>query len=113
MFNYKPEKVLIEADLMFNLPAIEQYSKVPESQRPGGFADKLFQGAQSTAGEATWMKRFNWYLAGKDRKSLNDSLKVIDSWDFTTLIPCHGEVIEGTAKETYRKVFQWHLEGKK
>ncbi|RFU78107.1 nuclear qri2 nse4 [Trichoderma arundinaceum] len=67
VFNYKPEQVLIEADLMFNLPAIEQYSKVPEHQRPRGFLDKLFRGVQNTAGDATWAKRFNWYLA-KDRK---------------------------------------------
>ncbi|KAK2592278.1 hypothetical protein QQS21_010031 [Conoideocrella luteorostrata] len=113
VFNYKPEKVLIEADLMFNLPAIEQYSKVPDGQKSGGLADKLFQGAQSTAGDATWMKRFNWYLATKDRVSVSDSLKVIDQWDFTILIPCHGEVIESNAKETFRKVFQWHLQGKK
>lgn len=111
VFNYKPDKVLIEADLMFNLPATEQYSKVPESQRPGGLLDKLFQGAQSTYGEAKWAKRFNWYLA-KDRASMNDSLKVIDKWDFTTLIPCHGDVLEGNGKEMFKKVFQWNLEGK-
>ncbi|KAG6005452.1 hypothetical protein E4U21_007921 [Claviceps maximensis] len=113
VFNYKPDKVLIEADLMFNLPAVEQYSKVPDHQKPGGFADKLFQGAQSTAGDATWMKRFNWYLAAKDRASVNESIKMIDQWDFTTLIPCHGDVIEGNAKDVFRKVFQWHLQGKK
>ena len=113
VFNYRPDKVLIEADLMFNLPATEQYSKVPESQRPGGFADKLFQGAQSTAGEATWMKRFNWYLAAKSRNSVNESLKAINQWDFNILIPCHGDVIEKDAKEVFRKVFQWHLIGKK
>ncbi|GAB0136269.1 hypothetical protein EsDP_00004576 [Epichloe bromicola] len=113
VFNYRPEKVLIEADLMFNLPAVEQYSRAPGGHRPSGIADKLFQGAQSTAGDATWMKRFNWYLTAKDRNSVNDSIRVIDQWDFTTLIPCHGEVIEGNAKETFRKVFQWHLLGKK
>ncbi|KAG5981251.1 hypothetical protein E4U55_003144 [Claviceps digitariae] len=113
VFHYKPDKVLIEADLMFNLPPVEQYSKVPDGQKPGGFADKLFQSAQSTAGDATWMKRFNWYLAAKDRASVNDSIKLIDQWDFTTLIPCHGDVIEGNAKDIFRKVFQWHLQGKK
>ncbi|OAA48576.1 hypothetical protein NOR_01826 [Metarhizium rileyi] len=111
VFNYRPDKVLIEADLLFNLPATEQYSKVPESQRPGGFLDKLFQGVQNTAGEATWAKRFNWYLA-KDRESMNESLRVIAQWDFTTLIPCHGDVIEGNAKEVFNKVFQWNLHGK-
>ncbi|KFG79979.1 hypothetical protein MANI_019884 [Metarhizium anisopliae] len=111
VFNYKPDKVLIEADLLFNLPATEQYSKVPESQRPGGFLDKLFRGVQNTEGDATWAKRFNWYLA-KDRNSMNESLKVIAQWDFTTLIPCHGDVIEGNAKEVFDKIFEWNLRGK-
>ncbi|KAG5925397.1 hypothetical protein E4U42_004321 [Claviceps africana] len=113
VFHYKPDRVLIEADLMFNLPAVEQYSRVPDGQKPGGLADRLFQSTQSTAGDATWMKRFNWYLTAKDRPSLNESVKRIDQWDFTTLIPCHGDVIEGNAKDMFRKVFQWHLQGKK
>ncbi|QUC20050.1 uncharacterized protein UV8b_04291 [Ustilaginoidea virens] len=112
VFYYRPDKVLIEADLMFNLPAIEQYSKVPDGQKPGGLADKLFRCAQSPAGDATWMKRFNWYLAARDRNSFNDSIRVIDQWDFDTLIPCHGEVIEGNAKEAFRRVFAWHLQRK-
>lgn len=105
VFLYRPERVLIEADLMFNLPAIEQYSKAPEADRSAagiaGIADRLFQGVQSTQGDAIWMKRFNWYLAAKDRASLNESVKRIATWDFATLIPCHGEVIEGNSKEVF------------
>ncbi|KAL7972093.1 hypothetical protein HDV63DRAFT_393553 [Trichoderma sp. SZMC 28014] len=111
VFNYRPDKVLIEADLMFNLPATEQYSKVPESERPSGILNKIFHSVQNTSGEATWSKRFNWHLA-KDRSSMSDSLKVIDQWDFTTLIPCHGDVLEGNGKDIFRKIFQWHLQGK-
>jgi hypothetical protein len=111
VFNYRPDKVLIEADLMFNLPATEQYSKVPESERPNGFLNKIFHSVQNTSGEATWSKRFNWHLA-KDRNSMSDSLKVIDQWDFVTLIPCHGDVLEGNGKDIFRKIFQWHLQGK-
>lgn len=114
VFLYKPERVLIEADLMFNLPATEQYSKAPEEDRKAaGIADSLFQGMQSTDGDAKWMRRFNWYLAARDRASLNDSIKLIDSWDFVTIIPCHGDVLEGDGKEVFRKVFKWHLEAAK
>ncbi|KAL7941065.1 hypothetical protein V8C42DRAFT_355841 [Trichoderma barbatum] len=108
-FDYK--QVLIEADLMFNLPATEQYSKVPESERPSGFLNRIFQSVQNTGGEATWPKRFNWHLA-TDRNSMSDSLKVINQCDFTTLIPCHGDILEGNGKEVFRKIFQWHLQGK-
>lgn len=115
VFVYKPDKVLIEADFMFNVPANEQYSKMPPDQRPesAGFLVKAFMAAQNPQGDPTWNRRFNWYLLAKNRASFNDSVKVIDQWDFTTVIPCHGDVIEGDGKEVFRKVFHWHLEGKK
>ncbi|KAM3547244.1 hypothetical protein ARSEF4850_010138 [Beauveria asiatica] len=113
VFCYKPEKVLIEADLLFNLPATEQYSKVPEGERQAsGVVDRLFAKLQSTEGEGKWIKRFNWYILAKDRPSYNDSLKVIAGWDFHTLIPCHGDVIQGDAKNIFDKVFDWHLDSK-
>lgn len=44
VFLYRPDKILIEADLMFNLPAREQYSRVPESEKgPAGIFDRLTQ----------------------------------------------------------------------
>lgn len=114
VFYYRPDRVLIEADLLFNLPATEQYSRVPEAERKsGGFAARAFEGAQTPTKGNKWMKRFNWYMAAKNRDSFNDSLRVIDQWDFTTLIPCHGDVLEGNAKEVFHDVFEWHLQGKK
>lgn len=114
VFLYKPEKILIQADLMFNLPANEQYSKVPESEKKVGVLAKLFMGAQTTEGDAKGAKRMIWYLmSSKDRKGFNESMKRIDAWDFTTIIPCHGDTMEGNGKELFRKVFDWHLNGKK
>lgn len=115
VFLYRPDGVLIEADLMFNLPAVEQYSRVPEPERGrgGGLADRLFQHLQSTrADEPNWIRRFTWYAASKDRASLTESVRRIAAWDFATLIPCHGDVIEGDAKAVFTKVFKWHLQGK-
>lgn len=113
-FFYKPDQVLIQADLIFNLPATEQYSRVPEADKQTtGFTGKIFSSVQSTEGDAKWMKRFNWYLAGKDRASYNESVQRIEKWDFKTIIPCHGDVIEGTGKEIFHKVFDWHLKGSK
>lgn len=112
VFFYKPDKVLIEADLMFNLPADEQYSKCPEEQK-AGFPAKLFLGINSPQGEAKGMKRFLWYvLSAKDRKGFNESVQRIDAWDFETLVPCHGDTLVGDGKTVYRKVFEWHLHGK-
>lgn len=115
VFLYKPDRTLIEADLMFNLPATEQYSKVPAAEKGGdGFLAKAFEGLNNPQGDdPKWIKRFLWYAAAKDKASFNESIKTIDAWDFNTLIPCHGDVLEGDGKTTFQKVFQWHLEGKK
>lgn len=106
VFHYKPDKALIEADLLFNLPAIEQYSRLPESEMPkSGLLDKLFTTIQSPGGDAKWMQRMNWYLIATDRKSYNQSIATISSWDFDKIIPCHGETVESGGKALFEKVF--------
>ncbi|KAK3372000.1 hypothetical protein B0H63DRAFT_483538 [Podospora didyma] len=115
VFLYKPDKVLIQADLMFNLPAIEQYSRVPEAEKPKpGFLVRFFIGLNSTEGEAKGMKRFLWHAISRgDRTGFNDSVQRINSWDFSTIIPCHGDTIDKDAKAIFEKVFEWHLTGRK
>lgn len=114
VFFFRPDRVLIEADLMFNLPAVEQYSKVPEAERKVGFPAKLFVSMNSPTGDATATKRFLWYaMSARDRPGFNESVRRIDAWEFETLVPCHGETIVGTAKQVWAKVFEWHLTGKK
>jgi len=113
VFYHKPSKVLIEADLMFNLPATEQYSKTGESATTG-WATKLFGSLQSTSGTAIWQKRMLWYVLSKgDRPGFSSKAQRVDSWDIDTIIPCHGDVITDDAKGIFRKVFEWHLQGKK
>jgi hypothetical protein len=110
VFCYKPERVLIEADLLFNLPATEQYSRAEESATDG-FLTRLFTGLNNTQGDAIWQRRLVWYLAsGADRKEFARSVKRIDGWDWDVLIPCHGDVIESGGKEIFRKVMAWHLQ---
>lgn len=114
VFLYKPEKIMIEADLMFNLPANEQYLKVPESEKKPGFPARLFMSLQSTQGDAKAMKRFMWYvMSARDRNGFNQSVERINAWDFETMIPCHGETMVGDGKQVFEKVFEWHLHGKK
>ncbi|KAK1833072.1 hypothetical protein QBC39DRAFT_346711 [Podospora conica] len=115
VFFYKPDRVLIEADLLFNLPATEQYSRVPEKDRPNpGFLARQFMSLQSTQGEVKGLKRLTWYAISRgNRAGFNDSVKRIAAWDFKIIVPCHGDVIEEGAKETFEKVFDWHLNGRK
>ncbi|AEO65169.1 uncharacterized protein THITE_2047627 [Thermothielavioides terrestris NRRL 8126] len=114
VFLYRPGRVLIEADLMFNLPAAEQYSRVPAAQRPRpGLLARLFEGLQSTEGEALAMKRFLWHAVSRaDRAAFNESVRRIAAWDFDTVVPCHGETLVGDGKAVFQKVFAWHLGGK-
>ncbi|OTB01802.1 hypothetical protein M426DRAFT_323161 [Hypoxylon sp. CI-4A] len=114
---YKPDRVLVQADLLFNLPAVEQYSRVPEAQKSAhGLLNRVFESINSTAGEAKGVKRFLWYVlsnANHDRAGFNKSVERIASWDFDSIIPCHGETVVGGGKALFRKVFEWHLQGHK
>ncbi|KAI9367685.1 putative nuclear protein Qri2/Nse4 [Aspergillus egyptiacus] len=110
VFMHKPSRSLIQADLLFNLPAREQYSKTGECAT-SGILTKIIKPLLSTTPPATWQKRFSWYvLSSGDRKAFTESIKRIDRWDFNRLIPCHGDVIESGGKGVYRRVFEWFLQ---
>ncbi|KAJ0415075.1 beta-lactamase-like protein [Aspergillus carlsbadensis] len=108
VFLHKPSLTLIEADLLFNLPAREQYSKTGESATAGIWT-KIIKPLLSTSAPATWQKRFVWYALAKDKKAFTESVRRIDKWEFNRLIPCHGDVIESGAKGVFKTVFEWFL----
>ncbi|KFY40409.1 hypothetical protein V494_03512 [Pseudogymnoascus sp. VKM F-4513 (FW-928)] len=111
VFCYKPDKTLIVADYLFNLPATEQYSKTGEPADKG-ILTKLFGTLTGTTGRALGQKRYLWYGASAaNRKGFGESAGRIAGWDFERIVPCHGDVVEGDGKEVFRKVFGWHLEG--
>ena len=109
VFNYRPDRTMIEADLIWNLPGQEQYSKSSENATDG-ILTKLFQPLVSTVGSPVWQKRFLWYAGTKaDRPGFEASVLRMQAWDFDRIIPCHGDVIETGGKATFNKVMQWHL----
>ena len=111
-FFHKPTRTLIEADLMFNLPATEQYSRTGMDPN-SGWATRLFTALQNTKGTAVWQKRLIWYaFSAKDREGFNKSVRNIDRWGVQNIVPCHGDVIMGNGGEIFRKVFEWHLQVK-
>ena len=112
VFCHKPTKTLIEADLMFNLPATEQHSKVGDSH--SGILTKIFIALNGTQGANPWQKRFIWYAtSSSDRTGFGESMEKIDKMDFERIIPCHGDVIETGGKGVFEKIMGWFLEGKK
>ena len=109
VFLFRPERTLIQADLIFNLPAYEQYSRAGEPADTG-LPTRLFIGLMNTRGDARWQRRFLWYAAAaKDRKGFAASIRRINAWDFDRIIPCHGDVIETGGKAVFQTVMEWHL----
>ena len=113
VFFYKPDRTLITADLFFNLPPTEQYSRMPpKGQAMTSILNRLFGTVMSTSGTAIWNRRFLWYVASsQDRPAFNASIQRINKWDIQRMIPCHGDVVESNAKGVFQKVFAWHLQG--
>ncbi|KAL0580492.1 hypothetical protein V5O48_001562 [Marasmius crinis-equi] len=110
VFNHKPTKTLIEADLLFNLPATEQYSKSDDNPR-SGFFTKIFSALMNTHGEALAQRRLIWYgTSSTNRTAFNESIARINAWDFERLIPCHGDVLEKDGKTVFEKIMKWHLD---
>lgn len=111
---YKPDRILIEADLLINLPATEQYSRTDADTRHSvenpNLTNRIAYRLMTTKGSPLGGQRFNWYaISSRNRPRFNEAIQLIDSWDFDTLIPCHGDSIANTGKEAFRKVFAWHL----
>lgn len=113
VFNHRKSGTLIEADLLFNLPAMEQFSKT-QVDPTTGLLTKLFNALQHTRGSAIAQKRVLWYGLASPRPAFNESMTKIHGWNFDRIIPCHGDVIETGGKGIFEKIMEWHLQdGKK
>jgi len=112
VFNHRPTGTLIEADLIFNLPAHEQYSRAgPDNRAETGLATKIWTAINNTKGDAYWQKMLIWFGTSTGNKpSFNESMARINQWKFDRIVPCHGDVIETGGKKIFQTVMQWHLE---
>lgn len=95
VFLHKPTRTLIEADLLFNLPATEQFSR-SDTDATSGIMSKIFNSVMHTKGDMKWQQRLLYYGPGSgDRKAFAQSIRKIQSWgEFDRIIPAHGDVIE-------------------
>ncbi|OSD02699.1 hypothetical protein PYCCODRAFT_1452177 [Trametes coccinea BRFM310] len=100
-FFHPKSRTMIEADLLFNLPAREQYSKTGS---PGYFP--IF----GNLNPYSWAhKRFAWSL-GVDKEAMKRDVKTVAGWDFDRIIPCHGDVIEKNAKAAWLEAYKWYMD---
>jgi len=100
-FFHKNSKSLIEADLLFNLPPKEQYS------RSNKMTFHLLTGRFNPWSYAH--KRAVWSL-GSDKEAMKRDAKIVAGWDFERVIPCHGDVIENDGDKAWREAFKWYLD---
>ncbi|KAF8588156.1 hypothetical protein K439DRAFT_1629994 [Ramaria rubella] len=95
-FHHPASKTLVVADLIFNLPAKEQYSKV--LKKP------YFLNADM--GPYGWLhQKFVWF-AGTDKEAMRRDVRTVAEWDFDRIIPCHGDVIENKGNEAWRAAYK-------
>jgi len=104
---HKPSGSLIQADLIFNLPSKESFSKTEIDATTGFFTRLSMSLFTSLKGKS--QQRFIWYAGAKLKPSFNASASRIDGWNFDRIIPCHGDVIETGGKDAFRRLFAWHL----
>lgn len=90
----------MEADLLFNLPGTEQYSRSKTSEKVP------LIGKMNPYGK--FHKHFVYRL-GKDMKAMVRDAKTVASWDFERVIPCHGDVIDAWGKEAWVAAFSKYL----
>jgi len=100
-FLHKDSKSLLEADLLFNLPPKEQYSK--SEKTTFSFLTKAFNPWSYAHKRVVWS-------AGTDRETTKRDAKTVAEWDFERLIPCHGDVIEKDGNKAWREAYKWYLD---
>ncbi|KZP25643.1 hypothetical protein FIBSPDRAFT_855572 [Athelia psychrophila] len=96
-FLHKDSKSLIQADLLFNLPANEQYSR---SSFP----------AFGRMGPASWLHQKAVASLGVDKAAMRRDATTVAGWDFTRIIPCHGDVIENDGNKAWRDAYKAFLD---
>jgi len=99
-FCHQASKTLVVADLLFNFPAKEQYSKSWFPSNP--LANFLHP-------YSTLHQRMVWTL-GLDREAMKRDVRTVAGWDFEKVIPCHGDVIEQDGNKAWRQAYKYYFD---
>ncbi|KAJ7698665.1 hypothetical protein B0H17DRAFT_1050341 [Mycena rosella] len=100
-FFHPASGTMIEADLLFNLPATEQYSKTKSS----GSVPLLRSFRPSS-----WLHGKFASAMGDDKAAMKRDVKTVADWDFQRIIPCHGDVIETGGKQAWLDAYKSYLD---
>jgi len=97
---HTPTKTLVVADLLFNLPGTEQYSKSKTKAKVPLFG-KLDP-------YTSLHKHFVWGQ-GKDKAAMTRDAKTVLAWAPERIIMCHGDVIETDATKAWATAYSKYL----
>ncbi|SPO38579.1 uncharacterized protein PSFLO_04057 [Pseudozyma flocculosa] len=123
IFNHVETRTLITADLLFNLPAHEQYRNTakgaPSSPipflnslsnyfTPDSSFHKTFLGFAGVGGTIPHMPKGG----SKDerRKRFAQDAAEVAKWDFDRIVMCHGDVIEKDGKKAWLSACEKYLD---
>jgi hypothetical protein len=96
-FFHSASKSLIQADLLFNLPGKEQFSK-SSSSASSFLTNSLHPG--------TWLHSKLIGSLVADKEAMKRDVKTVLGWGFERIIPCHGDVIEKDAEKAWRDSYK-------
>ncbi|KAJ7731128.1 hypothetical protein DFH07DRAFT_968873 [Mycena maculata] len=99
-FFHPASATMIQADLLMNLPCTEQYSKTTSSGAVPLVGD---------LGPSSWMHGQLSKSMGEDKAAMKRDVKTVADWDFSRIIPCHGDVIETGGKQAWLDAYKAYL----
>ncbi|KAJ7255272.1 hypothetical protein C8J57DRAFT_1345940 [Mycena rebaudengoi] len=100
-FFHPASETMIEADLLFNLPCTEQYSKTNSSGAVPFFG---------SFGPSSWLHAKFASAMGEDPVAMKRDVKTVASWNFSRIIPCHGDVLETGAKKAWLDAYKVYVD---
>ncbi|OLL24019.1 hypothetical protein NEOLI_003359 [Neolecta irregularis DAH-3] len=102
-FLHKSSKTLIQADLLFNLPATEQYGS--KEAALSGIARLVHTHFSPHSRLHRWL-----LMAGaKDKAAMKRDASTVADWEFNRVIPCHGDIIETGGKQAWLSAYESFL----
>ncbi|KAJ7669288.1 hypothetical protein DFH06DRAFT_1267393 [Mycena polygramma] len=100
-FFHPKSATLVTADLIMNMPGTEQYSKSAVSGR--------FPFYGLLAKPYSWIQSKHAAAMAVDPVAMKRDAKTGAAWDFSRIIPCHGDVIEEGGQKVWREAYKAQL----
>ncbi|KAJ7054383.1 hypothetical protein C8F01DRAFT_488811 [Mycena amicta] len=101
-FFHSASNTMIQADLLFNLPCTEQYSKTNSS----GAVPLI-----GNFGPYSWLQQKFSSAMGEDKAAMKRDVKTVADWlsSESRIVPCHGDVIETGGKEAWVEAYKVYI----